>query len=445
MPDGADGVVIGHDMRPARPSCRPAFAAGVTAATASTSPLIGLCSTDGLYYASGALDLPGAMFTASHNPAQYNGIKLCRSGAAPGRPGHRPRRDPRPGAAAPRRRRGPGPSGRRPGAVDERDVLADYAAFLRGLVDLSGSGRSRSSSTPATAWAATPSPPCSARGAGLGPSCRSRSCRSTSSSTARSPTTRPTRSSRRTSSTCRPPSSSTAPTSASPSTATPTAASSSTSDGEPVSPERHHRARRRPRDRPGTRPAATPTTCPIVHNVISSPPSREIVAEARRHAGPHPRRPLVHQGRDGPRQGAVFGGEHSAHYYFRDFWFADTGMLAAMHVLAALGEQDGPLSELVRRVRALRRLRRDQLHGRPTRARPSSRFGEWARSAGRHDRRARRPHRQRHQGDADVVVQPARLQHRAAAAAQRRGRRPCRPWQRVRDERARPHPGTTHR
>ena len=46
------------------------------------------------------------------------------------------------------------------------------------------------------------------------------------------------------------------------------------------------------------------------------------------------------------RAGAVFGGEHSAHYYFRDFWFADTGMLAAMHVLAALGEQDAPLSEL---------------------------------------------------------------------------------------------------
>ena len=48
------------------------------------------------------------------------------------------------------------------------------------------------------------------------------------------------------------------------------------------------------------------------------------------------------------RTNAVFGGEHSAHYYFRDFWFADTGMLAAMHVLAALGEQDRPLSELAR-------------------------------------------------------------------------------------------------
>jgi phosphomannomutase len=46
------------------------------------------------------------------------------------------------------------------------------------------------------------------------------------------------------------------------------------------------------------------------------------------------------------RENAVFGGEHSAHYYFRDFWFADTGMLAALHVLAALGEQGEPLSRL---------------------------------------------------------------------------------------------------
>ena len=82
------------------------------------------------------------------------------------------------------------------------------------------------------------------------------------------------------------------------------------------------------------------------------------------------------------RAGAVFGGEHSAHYYFRDFWFADTGMLAAMHVLAALGEQDAPLSELCDRVRALCRLRRDQLdRDRPGGA-SSSRFGPGPRCAG---------------------------------------------------------------
>ena len=64
--------------RPVRaPSPRGAAARGVDVTE------IGLCSTDQLYYASGALDLPGAMFTASHNPAQYNGIKMCRAGAAP--------------------------------------------------------------------------------------------------------------------------------------------------------------------------------------------------------------------------------------------------------------------------------------------------------------------------------------------------------------------------
>ena len=61
------------------------------------------------------------------------------------------------------------------------------------------------------------------------------------------------------------------------------------------------------------------------------------------------------------RDGAVFGGEHSAHYYFRDFWFADTGMLAAMHVLAALGEQEEPLSAGSRPHTAVCRLGRDQL------------------------------------------------------------------------------------
>ncbi|MBH0244711.1 phosphomannomutase/phosphoglucomutase, partial [Streptomyces cavourensis] len=78
----ADAIVIGHDMRPTSPALSAAFARGAAARGADVT-LIGLCSTDQLYYASGALDLPGAMFTASHNPAQYNGIKMCRAGAAP--------------------------------------------------------------------------------------------------------------------------------------------------------------------------------------------------------------------------------------------------------------------------------------------------------------------------------------------------------------------------
>lgn len=79
---GATAIVVGHDMRPSSPSLTRAFAEGAAARGADVTE-IGLCSTDQLYYASGKLDLPGAMFTASHNPAEYNGIKLCRKGAAP--------------------------------------------------------------------------------------------------------------------------------------------------------------------------------------------------------------------------------------------------------------------------------------------------------------------------------------------------------------------------
>src|SRR5450631_440522 len=81
-PDGASSIVVGHDMRESSPGLSRSFAAGVAAHGLNVT-LIGLCSTDGLYYASGTLDVPGAMFTASHNPARYNGIKLCRSGARP--------------------------------------------------------------------------------------------------------------------------------------------------------------------------------------------------------------------------------------------------------------------------------------------------------------------------------------------------------------------------
>ncbi len=85
----------------------------------------------------------------------------------------------------------------------------------------------------------------------------------------------------------------------------------------------------------------------VIHNLITSRAVPEIVAE---HGGTPVRSRVGHSfiKAEMARTGAVFGGEHSAHYYFRDFWGADTGMLAAMHVLAALGEQDLPLSELAR-------------------------------------------------------------------------------------------------
>lgn len=78
----ASAIVVGHDMRPSSPGLSGAFARGAAARGAEVT-LIGLCSTDQLYFASGQFDLPGAMFTASHNPARYNGIKMCRAGASP--------------------------------------------------------------------------------------------------------------------------------------------------------------------------------------------------------------------------------------------------------------------------------------------------------------------------------------------------------------------------
>ncbi|MFZ0833748.1 MAG: phosphomannomutase/phosphoglucomutase, partial [Mycobacterium sp.] len=129
--EDATKVAVGYDMRESSPTLAAAFASGVTSQGLDVVR-IGLASTDQLYFAAGFLDCPGAMFTASHNPAAYNGIKLCRAGAKPvGRDtgleviaddviAGVPTYD------------GPG------GQVTDRDVLADYGAFLRSLVDLAG-------------------------------------------------------------------------------------------------------------------------------------------------------------------------------------------------------------------------------------------------------------------------------------------------------------------
>ena len=75
-------IVVGHDMRPSGELLVDAFIAGANRAGVAVDDM-GLCSTDMLYFASGRLDEPGATFTASHNPAQYNGIKMCLAGARP--------------------------------------------------------------------------------------------------------------------------------------------------------------------------------------------------------------------------------------------------------------------------------------------------------------------------------------------------------------------------
>ena len=158
----------------------------------------------------------------------------------------------------------------------------------------------------------------------------------------------------------------------------------------------------------------------VIHNLITSRAVPEIVLE---HGGTPVRTRVGHSyiKAEMARTDAVFGGEHSAHYYFRDFWRADTGMLAALHVLAALGEQGEPLSRLAsayERYVASGEINSEvadqaaATKARPVRVRDPRRCR--AGRAGRADRE--RP---------GLVVQPARVQHRAAAAAQRRGARPA--------------------
>ncbi|MFI1397275.1 phosphomannomutase/phosphoglucomutase [Streptomyces sp. NPDC020681] len=325
----ASAIVVGHDMRPSSPGLSGAFARGAAARGADVT-LIGLCSTDQLYFASGSFGLPGAMFTASHNPAQYNGIKMCRAGAAPvGQ--DTGLADIRALVETWSEEGAPAPAATT-GTVSERDTLEDYAAHLLSLVDLSAmrplkvvvdAGNGMGGHTVPTVFSslpltlvpmyfeldgtfpnheANPLDPANivdlqarvrSEGADLG------------------------------------------------------IAFDGDADrcfvvderGEGISPSAITAlvAARELAKHPGGT---------VIHNLITSWSVPEVVREN----GGEPVRTRVGHSfikQEMASTGAIFGGEHSAHYYFRDFWNADTGMLAALHVLAALGSQDGPLSALV--------------------------------------------------------------------------------------------------
>ncbi|MFJ8696739.1 phosphomannomutase/phosphoglucomutase [Streptomyces roseolilacinus] len=326
---GADAIVVGHDMRPSSPGLSGAFARGAAARGADVT-LIGLCSTDQLYFASGHLGLPGAMFTASHNPAQYNGIKMCRAGAAPiGQDSGLA--DIRALVETWRDSEAPAPAAT-PGRITETDTLTAYAEHLRSLVDLTSvrplkvvvdAGNGMGGHTVPTVFEglpltlvplyfeldgtfpnheANPLDPANivdlqervrAEGADLG------------------------------------------------------LAFDGDADrcfvvderGEPVPPSAITAlvAARELAKHPGGT---------VIHNLITSQSVPEVVRE---NGGVPVRTRVGHSfiKAEMARTGAIFGGEHSAHYYFRDFWNADTGMLAALHVLAALGGQEGTLSALV--------------------------------------------------------------------------------------------------
>lgn len=326
---GGGSAVIGHDMRETSPVLAEAFADGVRARGADVV-MIGLASTDLLYFMSGDLDVPGAMITASHNPAEYNGIKLCRAGARPigfdtglsamaveattllGR-------DAAPDVV---------------GGVRELDGLDRYATYLHHLVPVPDrrhlhvvvdAGNGMAGHTVPRVFAdlevdldamyfdldgsfpnheANPLDPTTlvdlqarvrATGADIGLAFDGDADRCFVVD----------------------------------------------ENGSPVSPSAITAliAARALRDQPG----AT-----ILHNVICSRAVREVIAE---NGGVAVRTPVGHSliKAEMARTGAVFGGEHSGHFYFKDFFLADSGMIAALHVMAALAETDGTVSELMAR------------------------------------------------------------------------------------------------
>jgi len=319
--DAEGAVVIGHDMRPSGPDLVASFAEGVREQGCDVV-LIGLASTDGLYYASGALGLPGAMFTASHNPAKYNGIKLCRAGAAPVGQDSGLRE-----IRAVIESGIPAGAGRI-GDVTQRDLLADYAGFLRSLVDLGSIRPLRVVVDAGNGMGGFTVPAVLSEDAGL---------------------PRP------------------------PLTIIPMYfeldGTFPNHEANPIEPENMRDLQRRvlqekadiglafdgDADRcfvvdergeivsPSAltaliaqRELARHPGATIIHNLITSKTVPEVIAENN---GVAVRTRVGHSFIKATmaETGAVFGGEHSGHFYFQDFWRADSGMLAAMHALAALG------------------------------------------------------------------------------------------------------------
>jgi phosphomannomutase len=322
---GATTVVTAHDMRDSSVPLSRAFAEGVLSRGVDVVEA-GLGSTDLLYFAAGSLDVPGAMFTASHNPAQYNGIKLCRAGAAPvgQQSGLVTIRE---WAERDTYERAP----ERTGAVSQRDLLAEYAAHLRSLVDLSGIRRLRVVVDAGNGMGGHTVPvvldglpldvvPLYFELDGTFPNHEANPLDPANLVDLQEAVRRE--------------------------GADIGLAFDGDADrvfvvderGEPVSPSAVTAL-------VAVRELAKGRGTTVIHNLITSRAVPEIVRE---HGGQPVRTRVGHSfiKAEMARTDAVFGGEHSAHYYFRDFWRADTGMLAAMHVLAALGEQGRTLSEL---------------------------------------------------------------------------------------------------
>lgn len=325
--------VLGRDMRISGPTLVAAFAAGAAEAGAHVIEL-GLTSTDQLWYASGSSDLPGVQFTASHNPPDYNGVKFCLRGAQPVSPEFLRQV----AARAAELDAAPDDGGDRsaPGSIEHHDTLTDYADYLRGLVDLdhlrpltvvvdAGNGMAGH-----TAHAVLD-------GLGLDIIGLYLDLDGTFPNHQPNPLI--------------PENLVDAQQSVRAHGADLALVFDGDADrcfiiderGEVVTPSIVTALIAR--SELGREPGAT-----IVVNSITSHTVAEVVAEnggstvVSRVGHTYVKAKMA-------AHHAIFGGEHSAHYYFRDFWGADTGMLAALHVLSLLGHSDLTMSGLVEQYR----------------------------------------------------------------------------------------------
>ena len=326
---GASTVVTVHDMRPSSGPLADAFGRGAAAAGANVLAS-GLGSTDMLYYASGDLGIPGAMITASHNPARYNGIKLCRAGARPVgiETGLQEIKDLAERTMVP---------ADRPGTISTVDLLPGYADHLKKLVDISGirpltvvvdAGNGMAGYTVPKVFEGLPITliPMYFELDGTFPNHEANPIDPANLVDLQRAVVEH--------------------------QADIGLAFDGDADrcfvvderGEIVSPSVLTALI-------ATRELAHEPGASIIHNLITSRAVSEIICA---HGGIPVRTRVGHSFIKAKmaETNAVFGGEHSGHFYFRDFWFADSGMLAALHTMAALGSQPPgepvqPLSQLL--------------------------------------------------------------------------------------------------
>jgi phosphomannomutase len=326
LDSGAGALVVGRDMRTSSPRMAAAFIDGVLSRGVNVVD-IGLSSTDQLWFASGWLDLPGAMFTASHNPSEYNGLKFCLAGAKPLTSATLAEIADRAIAAEPL-------SPVAPGERSEQDLLPDYATYLHSLVDLTGIRRLRVVADAGNGMAGHTLPAVLGGGDleliglfldldGDFPNHPPNPLEPQNLLDARAAVRE--------------------------NAAELALVFDGDADrcfiiderGEVVSPSviTAMIASQELAREPGGIIVCNKITSRVVSEVVLAEGGKIVVSRVGH--------TFVKAAM--AEHNAIFGGEHSAHYYFRDFWGADTGMLAALHVLAAVGHSERPLSELVAR------------------------------------------------------------------------------------------------